>query len=654
MTLQITRLKDGDKTLRIVKSYRRPDGKPTSTTFKILGRYSELLKEHEDPIAWGKEQARLYTDKEKKRIPLLPVPLDEELQLQRDEEDDEEENGEEYGPDSLIRNYGFAVFSFFYHLLEMDEFWKNRKKDYRGKKHHSFDLEAVFRLLVYNRLVDPSSKRGAWMTRKLYFDTGFDRLSLNNMYEALSTFAGYKEAFVEHTDTLVRNRIGGERAMLYYDVTNYYFEIDNNDPDTLDASGKVVKEGMRKKGCSKEHRTTPIVQLGLFIDSMGIPVNFDLFPGNTHDSKTLIPALSAMENRIRKGNTIIVADKGMMSGDNLRKIITMRNGYIISNSVRKADGQFRSYVLDEDGYTCYFDRQTGELEYKCKERTIPRKIKVTRYDEKTGEAIGKTSEIVNERQIVIWSRRYAAREKLERAKVLTKTEKLVGSHSDDANVLLFGSRKYIKKTPVKNGKVVIPDDYILELDEARVDKEEALDGYYFISTNVVGFDPQDKKSREKDPASYRYFLEHAESDCYFRKSDGFFVLKASESPELIMDKYHELWRIEETFRVTKSFLDGRPVFVSLEDHITAHFLICYAALVIMRVIQYRLGWKYSARRIQKEVRKLVCVRGIQNFYECGRRTKLSDRLFELAGLEFKLKRYSHGDLRSMIAKTKNC
>lgn len=654
MTLQITQLKDGDKTLRIVRSYRRADGKPTSTTYKILGRYSELLKEHEDPIAWGKEQARLYTDKEPNETIMLPVPVGEVMLPQRDEEEDEEEGEVEYGENSLIKNYGFAVFSYFYHQLEMDEFWKNRKKDHNGKKYHSFDLEAAFRLLVYNRLIEPSSKRGAWMSRKLYFEPGFDKLKLNNMYEALSTFARYKEDFVEHTDSLVRKKIGGDKAVLYYDVTNYYFEIDNNDPDTLGDNGKVVHEGMRKKGYSKEHRTTPIVQLGLFIDNMGIPVNFDLFPGNTHDSKTLIPALDAMESRIGKGNTIIVADKGMMSGDNLRKIITMRNGYIISNSARKADEQFKSYVLDEAGYTCYYDRKTGELEYKCKERTIPRKIKLTRYDEKTGEAIGKTSAVVNERQIIIWSSKYEIREKLERAKVLAKTEKLIGSRSDDANVLLFGSRKYIKKTPVKNGKVVIPDDYILELDETKVDKEEALDGYYFISTNVIGFAPEDKKAEEKDPASYKYFLEHAESDCYFRKSDGFFVLKGSEAPELILDKYHELWRIEETFKVTKSYLDGRPVFVSLEDHITAHFLICYAALVIMRVIQYRLGWKYSARRIQQEARKLVCVRGIQNFYEFCRRTKLSDKLFELAGIEFILKRQTHGEIRKLIAKTKDC
>lgn len=634
MKLRQEKMRDGRIKLKVVRYYRKPDGKASCTTEKVLGFVDELEKTHEDPIAWGESVAAQMTEEygSLNGTVLVSIPLNKRFK--------DAPQGE-----MRRRNLGFAAFSVLYHDLEMDRFWKDRK----ARRNFDFDVESVFRLLVYDRLLKPSSKKKAWEEKGFFFEK-YD-FTLDNIYDSLSFFSSYKEDFVRRADRAVTEKVGRDRTHFYYDVTNYYFEIDGNDEDVVDSSGDTLKRGMRKKGCSKEHRPAPIVQMGLFMDGNGIPVDYELYPGSMHDSKTFIAGIGHIREHMDEAHIIFVADKGIMGGGNIAELISNRQGYIMSNSVRGADKTFKEYVLDESGYDLYIDGE-GQVEYMMKEQTVPRKIRISVRDPKTGKPTGRhVTRIINERQIVIWSRKYAERERRQRAKVLEKTMDLAGTTSESAEVLLFGARKYIKKTPVKGGEKMLPDGYVLEVDTDRVDEEEMFDGYYMISTNVAGIDMKNEEERERDPQSWKFFFEHGERECYWRR-DNFLVLRKPMPASSILEQYHGLWRIEESFRVIKSDLKARPVHVSREDHIRAHFLICFSALVLMRVLQLKLGWKHSASVIQEELAKTCGSLIVQNYYVFDNGNEVLDDIGEATGLDFSRIYMSKGEIRKMIGETK--
>lgn len=645
MILKIEKQKRGD-CLKIIYSYRRPsDGRPTTGTYRILGLYDDLKKEHEDPIAWGKEIAKQCTEEELEMKNIGIVDLKQELPYAEDI----------LPEDTLRKNLGFAAFSRIYHELELDAFWKSRKWD--NVKHRAkfpFDVEAMFRLQLYNRLLVPSSKKRAWLDRGFFLeDYDFD---LGDMYECLSFYNEYAKDFTEYLDKMISKKVGRDTFLMMYDVTNYYFEIDENDKDKFDDDGNFLGEGLRKKGVNKQERHLPQVQLGLLMDRNGIPISFDVFNGNMHDSKTLVPVMERIRESHKKENIIIVADKGIMGGNNIRSIITKRQGYIISSSVRNADAKFKEWVKDISSYYTYEDEKTGETEYMIKERITPRYISVDILDKETGKPTGKkTKQKINERQVVIWSKKYAEREKRKRNQVLKKSEELADTKSEYAEILHFGARKYIKKVPLdKNGKVMFPKEYVLEIDEEKVDEEEALDGFYCICTNVLGFDSTDKAYMDIDSESWSYFLNHSDKDCYFRKKDGFFIVnrEGGVPAERIKEMYSELWRIEESFRITKTELDARPVYVYREDHIKAHFLMCFTALVIMRVLQYKLDYKYSAAAIQEELLRVCGSNVSRNIFVFDYRSRILDEIGKATGLDFSKKYLTRSQMNAMVASTK--
>ncbi len=183
-------------------------------------------------------------------------------------------------------------------------------------------------------------------------------------YRSLSFFAKYKVDLLKVLNERVIKRYDRNTELLYYDVTNYYFEIDKEDD-------------LRKKGVSKEHRPLPIVQMGLFMDDKGMPISYHKFEGNKNDSTTFIPSLETIGFDLQYNNVIYIADKGMMSGNNISRVIREKSGYIISYSVRKAKSKFQEWVLDEADYTEWIDK--AGVYYKQKSRITTRIIKINSY-----------------------------------------------------------------------------------------------------------------------------------------------------------------------------------------------------------------------------------------------------------------------------------
>ncbi|HPD69932.1 MAG TPA: IS1634 family transposase [Rectinema sp.] len=548
------KLKSGDVVYYIFDVHRIPGSNKQKRTCVERYRKSELMASNVEPEAFIQKRIA-----ELKAQGPQEITLDYRIELRLTNRPSEVAQDGSFRPSHGYKNLGYLVYACIYHQLKLDELINNRRR-YTDA---SFNINIIFQHLIYSRCLMPSSKLKSWEVREMFFgSTGY---ALQHIYRSLDYLLQWRADLLTHLDYQMQEKYGRKHSILYYDVTNYYFEIDDED-------------ALRKRGVSKEHRPDPIVQMGLFMDEHGLPVTYELFAGNTADVLTLRPAMEQAIIDFTNMKRIIVADKGMMSVLNILKIRQQQNGYVMSQSVRKSDEATKAYVLSEEGYTEFFDAE-GALRYKLKERTIPRMVSAT------GQLdTARHSGIYNERQVVVYSPRYAKRAREEREYALKKAALYVGTKSTDARDSTYGKLKYVKKTPLKNGEKQDADAYLVEWDKDKLAEDEKYDGYYLICTNVIGT---------------THILHDKEPDFAYYRNDGFLVLNRTVSAQDIAHIYSGLWRIEETFKVTKTgMLKLRPVFHQREDRIKAHFLLCFVCLVLERVLEYTMDWKYSAASIQ--------------------------------------------------------
>jgi hypothetical protein len=330
--------KTGRTQLSILHGYRDNNGNSRAKTMLKIGYLDEMQKLYDDPIAHFETIAKQMTA-EYKETNQVTITLDMNEQLNIDE--------------IYRKNYGYIIYSKIYHELEINRFLNN------ARRHEPFEFnsEAIMRLLIYSRLLNPGSKRAAHINKEMFFDS-FD-FSLDDVYDALDHFDKISVPLQKHLHEQVTEQYNRKTDLIYYDVTNYYFEIDKQDE-------------LRRRGCEKNGRRDPIVQLGLLLDTLGLPISYKIFPGNTHDSQTLMPTLTNIKKQFKAKRIITVADKGLNSGDNIAYCTTLGDGYIFSKSVRGASKDFKAWVLDEAGYVGYTDK------YRIKSKMVPNaKIKVT-------------------------------------------------------------------------------------------------------------------------------------------------------------------------------------------------------------------------------------------------------------------------------------
>ena len=393
---------------------------------------------------------------------------------------------------------------------------------YKSNSKLEYDLNGIAKLLVFGRMLWPDSKLGTFESRDRYLFGVAASASEREVYRALDCLSNVSDAIQKRMNTKIRATIGRNTEVCFYDVTNYYFEIGENDPDG----------GLRKKGISKEKRGEPIVQMGLFIDDNGIPIAYKLFPGNHIDATTLRPAMKKTIDNMDFGRVIIVADGGLNSGPNIAHISNGGNGYIVSKSTKKSDKNTKAWILDESGYIW---NDAGTFKVKSQIRT--RKIK----DEN-----GNPQEI-KEKIVCYWSKKHYERERRENEKFVEYVESVI-ANPDKLKDKQSKIAKFLKKTEAdKATGEVVKTVTSLSLDFDKIQEYIALMGYYTIMTSEI-----DKPDEE------------------------------------IISKYHGLSRIEDSFRITKSDLEGRPVFVRTPEHINAHFLTCFIALTMLRLIQYKI------------------------------------------------------------------
>ena len=570
MFLKKTPNKSGRINLAIVDGYYDKATKKTKhKVIESLGYLDELEKQYDDPIDYFTKRAKKLTEEKKARQAPINFTFYDSDRL--------------CVGDNLRKNFGYTALSNIYHELELDKFLNNRQRHTK----ESYDANTILKMLVYSRILAPASKKSSFDHREMFFEK--TNYSLDDVYRCLSFLNKHKETIQVWMNDKIKENYGRDTSLIYYDVTNYYFETDEQN-DFL------------RKGVSKEHRPNPIVQMGLFMDNNAIPITYELFAGNTNDCLTYRPNFGRIKKQFNLGRVISVADKGMTTGDNIWYTINTpaHDGYVFSMSIRGAEKSMKKYVLDDDGYVWL-----GK-EYKRKSRKYPRTIQVT---STSGKKIKKQ---VDEKQVVFWSEKYAKRAKAEREATLAKARDLAANPGSYTRATSYGAAKYVKKVDYdKDTGEILTASSILDIDEDLIREEEALDGYYMLLTSEMDT-PDDK----------------------------------------IIDMYRGLWRIEESFKITKSELEARPVYVWTREHIEAHFLTCFVALTISRILEMKLEHKYSAGRIIDSLSRAECSLLQQNYYVFDYYDEVLKDIGNVTNIDFSKRIRTLGEIKQVIADSK--
>ncbi len=566
--------------LTIEKKFWDKDKKMSrSKHHKSLGYLHDLEKEFPDPIAHFKEIVEQMNAEENGNKKLtLEIDLNEKL------------------PDESHTRYnmGYAVIMKIYHELELDRFLNNKAR------HEAFEYNtnSIMTLLTITRILHPSSKKRSYEYKDMFFER-FD-FELYDVYRALSHFSKIGTECQRFISEQINIKFGRDTSLMYFDVTNFHFEIDETD-------------NLRKRGKEKNNRPDPIVQMGLAMDANGIPLYYKLFPGNTHDSKTFIPVFKDVCVRFNPGRVIAVADMGCTSSNNIYFLKggdrdKRVNGYVFSFSIRKGSGKFKEYVLDDTDYT---DRDGKALkdgyDYKVKSRLEVREIQITM---KNGS---QKSVLIDEKQVVFWSKKYADKARAERAETIKKALDIISNPKNHNKNTVHGASAYIQNITYdkKTGEVYAEEGKKLIFNEEKANEDAKYDGYYSIVTSEL------------------------------------------EMPEQrIIEIYRGLSDIEDNFKVSKSDLDIRPVHVSREDRINAHVLTCFISLVILRLIQKKTDYKFTPEQIITCLNNISCSLEHTNLYMFDYRSNISNCIGEAFDIDFTNKRLRLSEIKNILASSK--
>ncbi len=548
--------------LSFVQGYRDETGKIKHRTIKKIGYLDELEKQFDNPIEHFKNIAKEKNNNEITEYTIKNL------------------NTKTIDENVNSKNLGYIVLKKIYKELQIDNFLSNEQKKLKMK----YDLNKIFELLIFSRILFPASKNETFNNKDIFFEK-FD-FSVKDLYRSLDYFNGFKDDILKLIWDNTKDKYNRDTSISYYDTTNYYFEISYNDEDLIDENGTILEKGYRKKGPSKEHRKTPIISMGLLMDKIGIPLSYDLFPGNESEKLQMRPALKSTKAKYGIDRTIIVADRGQNTSDNLVFIAgkndddhTNHDGYVYGQSIIGADMEFKTwaisqdgfindYVYDEDGnlvtYKERIEDENGKLLryeekpviFKHKSRVYAKKVKIKKDNKR------KVNYTVYQKQMIYYSKQYADRQKHERENAIKKAKDLIENPGKYTQATSYGCTKYINNIRFDEETGEIPKGLELSLKIDKIKEEEKFDGYYSIVTS------------EKDL-----------------------------SDKEIRDIYKGLWKIEESFKITKSNLETRPVYVWTKEHIEAHFLTCFISLVIIRLLEYKTNRKYSTRKMIDSLKK---------------------------------------------------
>lgn len=530
------------------------NGKKTTTkNVARIGRHSELLKITDDPLAYAKEQVKKYNEEYQiqNRMSLeIKVDFAEKIKA-----------ANAANSKSTLFNIGYFFLQQFYHDLDIGSFFRSATADMKNE----FDPNLVNRFLTYSRILHPDSKLGTYQNLDRYYEQPeFDYVHILRTMDILQE---HYEDYISHLYNASCRIVKRDTSVCFYDCSNYYFEIESDDDDYADeVTGETIK-GLRKYGPSKEHRPNPIVEMGLFMDKDGIPLSMCITSGSDNEQTTAVPLEKQLTKMFKGKKFIYCADAGLGSL-NIRNFNSMGGrAFVVTQSIKKLSGALRQAVFNDTGYRLLstdepatiqdmkaFDKHSPENKDLYNDRIykiIPadKAFDLGLYEEKvckngTVRKI-KSKAIVPQKVIVSFSRKMMEYQRHIRSRQIERAKKLLKNLDPDTYKKgPHDVTRFIKRTSSAKSGESVTDNYELDLDVIK--GEEKYDGFYAVATNL------------DDPAKD--------------------ILGISANR----------YKIEDCFRVMKTNFSARPVFHQKRERIIAHFMICYTALLIYRLLEKKL------------------------------------------------------------------
>lgn len=555
MRVSTTKSKNAES-FYITQSYKNNSGKSTSKIVRKLGTLQELSemlgKDRAGVMAWAKEQAKIETEKYKSDNEQKEVQItfhaDKQLEYER----------------KKCFEGGYLFLQSIYYELQLNKVCRR----IRAKYQYEYDLNAILSDLIYTRILDPGSKRSSYNSAQNFLEP--PSYQLHDVYRALNVLA--EQCDLIQSETYKNSFFLGKRndKILYYDCTNYYFEIEQED-------------GQKRYGKSKEHRPNPIIQMGLFTDGDGIPLAFSLFPGNQNEQTSVKPLETKILRDFQCEKFVYCSDAGLGSEKNRVFNHCGQRAFIVTQSIKKLPTEERIWALEKSGFKRVGDNKVVDIsllkdeDYNCLfYKEIPFKTKQ-----------------IEQRLIVTYSPKYAQYQKEIRSKQVERAKEMIQ----------FGNAKRQAKNPNDPARFIgktaitsegeVAENEELWLNNEKVSEEEQYDGIYAVCTDLLDDPVQD-------------------------------ILKISEGR----------WQIEACFRIMKTDFSARPVFVRREDRIKAHFLVCFLSLIIFKFLKKKLKNNYTCEQILETLREIkfadIEEQGYMPLYE---RTKITDNLHTVCGFQ---------------------
>ena len=566
----------GNQDVYIKQSYRKDNGKTSSRIYKKLGKYNTLLEQfsgnEKELMDWAKKEAEKETlayNQQKEKVslslsPLARIPLDEER----------------------VFNIGYLFLQKICSELRIDNICRNIRNHHK----FSYDFHAILTDLIYARILAPSSKLSSYKYCHSLLEP--PKYSLQDLYRALSILAEESD-FIQEELYKNSNFIHPRNSkILYYDCTNYYFEIE-------------AEDGIKKYGKSKEHRPNPIVTMGLFMDADGIPLAFDIFPGNQNEQLTLKPIEKKVIKDFNCSEFIFCSDAGL-GGKSNRFLNSFGNrSYVITYSLKKMKKEERELALLPTQFKVPGSNKL--LDLRTLDESDP-KVYNTIYYKEYPLVTGDMDETV----IITYSPKYKAYQSKIRNAQIDRAKKMI--QSSDKTRKGKGSNdpaRFIQRTSVtEDGEIAQKNIY--QLDEAKILEESMYDGFYAVVTNLEG------DIRE------------------------------------IININKQRWEIEENFRIMKSEFEARPVFVRREDRIKAHFLTCFISLLVYRLLEKKLGEEFTCSQILETLRNMnvTLLSKDSGYIPSYKRTKITDKLHSSFGFRTDYEFIRKSTMRTIIKETK--
>lgn len=567
---------ENNKDVYINQSYRKENGKTSSRIFRKLGKLNELLRQFDGDfdamMVWAKSEAEKDTAEYNAKTCDVSVSLSRKAYIPKNEE--------------RCFQIGYLFLQKLCTELKIDAICRKISKRHK----YTYDLGAILTDLIYARILSPSSRLSSFSYCKTLLEP--PKYELPNVYRALSVMAEESDLIQEElykNSNFVHPR---NKKVLYYDCTNYYFEIEQEDE-------------LRRYGKSKEHRPNPIVTMGLFMDADGIPLAFDIFPGNQNEQTTLKPLESKVIKDFGCSEFIFCSDAGLGSRANRRFNSLANRSYVITQSLKKMRKEDRKIALKptqfkKPGFDKWIDISTLD-------ESAPEVYETIYYKE-----IPVVNGNMDETVIVTYSPKYKAYQKRIREQQISRAMKMIeqpGRKRKSKNQ--NDPARFIKTTNVTNDGE-IAEKKVCELDSDKIRDEEKYDGFYAVITNLEG--------------------------------DIGGILKINR----------QRWEIEENFRIMKTDFEARPVYVRREDRIKAHFLTCYISLLVYRLLEKKVGNNYTCNEILSTLRSMqvTLLSKESGYIPSYKRTVLTDDLHKAFGFHTDYEFISKSAMRSIIKSTK--